>query len=179
MSTTIIRKPARTKANQPASSRVARIAGKSSGKRLAARSSGFVDLYSAQPTERIDLIRGGVPASFVVDISKAMGVTKEALFNTLRLSRATIDRKIANNESLPPDQGERVIGMAKLVGQVQVMVEQSGEPQGFDAARWVAQWLEQPSPALGGERPSTYMDTLEGQEMVSSLLARMQSGAYA
>lgn len=140
---------------------------------------GFVNLYSAQPTERIKLIRDGVPANFVVLISKSMGVTKESLFTTLRLPRATIDRKVSKNQALPPEQGERVIGMAKLVGQVQVMVEQSGDPTGFDAAKWVARWMEEPSPALGGKRPATYMDTVEGQELVSNLVARMQSGAYA
>lgn len=140
---------------------------------------GFVNLYSAQPTERIKLIRDGVPANFVVIISKSMGITKESLFNTLRLPRATIDRKVSNNQVLPPEQGERVIGMAKLVGQVQVMVEQSGYPAGFDAAKWVARWMEEPSPALGGEKPATYMDTIEGQKLVSNLIAKMQSGAYA
>lgn len=140
---------------------------------------GFADIYSAQPTERIKLIRDGVPANYVILISKSMGVTKESLFTTLRLPRATIDRKVSNNQALPPEQGERVIGMAKLVGQVQVMVEQSGNPAGFDAAKWVARWMEEPSPALRGEKPATYMDTVEGQELVSNLLARMQSGAYA
>ena len=34
-------------------------------------------------------------------------------------------------------------------------------------------------PALGGERPVELMDTMEGQTLVSNLLAQMQSGAYA
>lgn len=142
-------------------------------------SPGFVNLFSAQPSERIELIRHGVPASFVITLSKSMGVTKESLFTTLRLPRATIDRKVSNNQTLPPEQGERVLGMAKLVGQVQVMVEQSGDPAGFDAARWVARWMDEPSPALGGKKPAAYMDTVEGQELVSNLVAKMQSGAYA
>ena len=36
-----------------------------------------------------------------------------------------------------------------------------------------------PSPALGGDKPADYMDTIEGQRIVSNLLAMMQSGAYA
>lgn len=68
---------------------------------------------------------------------------------------------------------------AKLVEQVQVMVEQSGDTTGFDAAKWVARWMEEPSPALGGNRPAAYMDNVEGQELVFNLVARMQSGAYA
>ena len=73
----------------------------------------------------------------------------------------------------------RVIGLARLVGQVETMVRESGDPAGFDAARWVSAWLKQPNPALGGRRPIELMDTVTGQEVVSGLLTRMQSGAYA
>jgi len=151
-------------------------------KRSAKASAGilsFADIYSAQPSDRIKIIRNGVPANYVVYISKSMGITRESLFNALGLPRSTIERKVTNNQALPPEQGERVIGMAKLVGQVQVMVEQSGESSGFDAAEWVAHWMDSPSPALGGDTPASYMDTVEGQELVSSLIAKMQSGAYA
>lgn len=80
---------------------------------------------------------------------------------------------------LASEQSERVVGMAKLVGQVQAMIERSGDPTDFNAAQWVAQWLEQPSQALGGQRPAELMDTVAGQEVVSDLVAKMQSGAYA
>jgi uncharacterized protein (DUF2384 family) len=60
-----------------------------------------------------------------------------------------------------------------------VLLQQSGDPKGFDAAKWVGQWLEQPSPALDGKRPAEYMDTNEGQHLVSGLIAKMQSGAYS
>lgn len=139
----------------------------------------FADIYSAQPSDRIKLIRNGVPANYVVYISKSMGITRENLFNALGLPRSTIERKVTNNQALPPEQGERVIGMAKLVGQVQVMVEQSGNSIGFDAAEWLAHWMDAPLPALGGDTPASYMDTIEGQELISGLIAKMQSGAYA
>lgn len=59
------------------------------------------------------------------------------------------------------------------------MVSESGDPEGFDAAHWVSDWLNTPLPALGGHHPATYMDTAEGQKLVSNLLAMVQSGAYA
>jgi len=72
-----------------------------------------------------------------------------------------------------------VLGMGRLVGQVQRMVEESGRPEGFDAAAWVARWMERPVPALAGRRPAELMDTAEGQALVANVLARAQSGAYA
>jgi uncharacterized protein (DUF2384 family) len=53
------------------------------------------------------------------------------------------------------------------------------EDDGFPAAKWVAQWLKQPQPALGGKPPKSYLDTADGRDMVRNLLAQMESGAYA
>lgn len=139
----------------------------------------FSDLYLVEPIDRIRLIREGVPARYIKVISDSMGITKDTLFKFLNLPKSTIDKKSVANQVLPIDQGERLIGMAKLVGQVESIVAESGNPDGFNAAKWVAQWLEKPSPALGGLKPSAFLDTVSGQEMISDLLAKIQTGAYA
>ncbi len=59
------------------------------------------------------------------------------------------------------------------------MVEESGQPQGFDAAAWVAGWMDRPVPALGGMKPAEMMDTAEGQSIVANLLSRAQTSAYS
>jgi putative toxin-antitoxin system antitoxin component (TIGR02293 family) len=139
----------------------------------------FVHIYQVEPIDRIKLIRDGVPARYINVISDSMGITKDTLFKFLNLPKSTIDKKSVANQVLPIEQGERLIGMAKLVGQVESIISESGNPDGFNAAKWVAQWLEKPSPALGGEKPSAYLDTVSGQEMISDLLAKIQTGAYA
>lgn len=53
---------------------------------------------------------------------------------------ATISRKEKEATALSKDESERVLGIAPLIGKVQTMVEESGDPTGFDAARWVADW---------------------------------------
>jgi len=58
------------------------------------------------------------------------------------------------------------------------MVNESGNPEDFDAAVWLANWLKEPNPALGCIPPGEYMDTAEGFNLLSDTLARMQSGAY-
>lgn len=77
------------------------------------------------------------------------------------------------------DESERVPGVETLIGMVQIMVEQSGDPEGLDAPRWVSAWLAQPLPALAGATPASYMDTFEGQRLVAEILSMSQSGAYA
>lgn len=139
----------------------------------------FATIYRVEPIDRIKLIRDGIPARYINVISDSMGITKETLFKFLNLPKSTIDKKSVANQMLPIEQGERLLGMAKLVGQVESIVSESGNPDGFNAAKWVANWLEKPSPALGGEKPSAYLDTVSGQEMISDLLAKIQTGAYA
>lgn len=139
----------------------------------------FLKVYETDAMERVRIVKQGVPAGAVDAIARRMAIPKEKLVGTLGLARATIDRKVRENKPLSADESSRVLGMARLVGQVQAMVEESGQAQGFNAAEWVARWLEKPLPALGGQRPADLMDTPEGQGIVSQLVSRMQSGAYA
>lgn len=135
--------------------------------------------YRVDPSVRIALIRQGMPASTISQLSSRMGISKELLLSSLGLSRATISRKEKDAALLSKDESERVLGVEMLIGIVQTMVEQSGDPTGFDAARWLSGWLTSPVPALAGETPASYLDTFEGQRLVGELLAMTQSGAYA
>ena len=138
-----------------------------------------VALYGATGFEIIEIIRKGVPATALKRIALGMGIPKERLYTTLCLHRSSVERKIRENAVLSPEQSERVLGLERLIGQVEVMVEQSGNPKGFDPTRWVSAWLERSLPALGGAKPADFMDTMQGQDIVSRLLAQSQSGAYA
>ncbi|WP_228124693.1 antitoxin Xre/MbcA/ParS toxin-binding domain-containing protein [Glaciimonas soli] len=139
----------------------------------------FRIVFDSTPAIKVRLIRKGVRAVEVKDMVRMMDTSQDKIFKFLRLSTATVNRKASRDEELSTEDSERVVGMSNLIGQVQAMVEQSGNPAGFDAAKWVAHWLEEPIPALGGECPASYMDTMEGQKLVSNLLSMMQSGAYA
>ena len=66
-----------------------------------------------------------------------------------------------------------------LVVQLETMLEESGNPRGFDAAEWLARWLHQRNPSLGGEPPIALTGTVEGRDRVAALLAQMGSSAYA
>lgn len=147
--------------------------------RGAAASSGLEQVFLISPHERIAAIKRGVPAAQLNLLAERMQIPKESLIALLRLSRATVNRKAREMKPLSQDESERVLGLAYLIGQVENMVRESGAPQGFDAAAWVATWLQAPLPALGNTPPASYMDTVEGQKLVSGILAMGQSGAYA
>jgi putative toxin-antitoxin system antitoxin component (TIGR02293 family) len=138
-----------------------------------------LDLYHASPLERISLVKQGVPALEVKQLLADLHIEQGVGLRALNLSTATVNKKAKVGEVLSSDESERVIGFAKLVGQLEAMVEESGDGSGFDAHTWIARWLTEPLPAFGGARPIDLIDTMEGQGMVSSALAKLQSGAYA
>lgn len=69
--------------------------------------------------------------------------------------------------------------VSALAALVQRVVDESGDPVGFDALAWTTRWLHHPVPASGGACPAEYMATPEGRALVETLILRMQSGAYS
>lgn len=139
----------------------------------------YLKVYRAEPSDRIQIVKKGISPWVAKSLVADLAVEQAALFVALNLSTATVNRKVTRKEPLASDEGERVVGVAKLVGQLQAIVEESGDPAGFDPRAWISTWLREPLPALGGARPLDLLDTMEGQALVSDALARVQSGAYA
>jgi uncharacterized protein (DUF2384 family) len=138
-----------------------------------------LNVYRATPLERIDMIRRGILASAAKRLFADLPIGQGAGLKSLNLSVATVNKKAKNGETLSPKESERVVGFAKLVGQLEAMIEESGDPTNFDAKAWMARWLTEPLPAFGGTRPADQIDTMKGQSLVSSALAMIQSGATA
>jgi putative toxin-antitoxin system antitoxin component (TIGR02293 family) len=139
----------------------------------------YINVYRASPLERIDLIRRGIPASEAKRLFAELPIGQGTGFKALNLSTATVNKKAKHGDTLSPEDSERVVGFAKLVGQLEAMIQDSGDPTNFDARAWIARWLTEPLPAFGGARPADLVDTMEGQGLVSAALAKIQSGAYA
>jgi putative toxin-antitoxin system antitoxin component (TIGR02293 family) len=139
----------------------------------------YLAVYRASPLERISMIKRGVRAADVKHVIADLAIAQGTALKALNLSQATVNKKAKQGQTLSPDESERVIGLARLVGQLEAIVQESGNAQGFDATAWMSRWLNEPLAALGGVRPIDLMDTMEGQGVVSNALAQMQSGAYA
>ena len=140
---------------------------------------GFVTLYKAPVLTQVEWVKSGVGARDAKVILGQLRVPQGEALTALQIPAATVNRKAKTNAPLSPAEGERVLGVGRLLGQLQTMVRESGDPEGFDASAWLSAWMSAPVPALGGARPLDLMDTMTGQALVSQVLAQMQSGAYA
>ncbi|CAH2605767.1 Prs ADP-ribosylating antitoxin (plasmid) [Rhodovastum atsumiense] len=138
----------------------------------------YLDVFRP-PQERISMIRHGLWATEAKRILAERAIGQGAVLKALNMSAATFNKKVKQDLPLSRDEGERVLGIARLRGQFQAMMEDSGNPEGFDAAAWLSRWLTEPLPSLGGIRPVDLMDTMEGQAVVATALAQIQAGAYA
>lgn len=136
--------------------------------------------FALSAIERAELVKRGLPARAVQEMSAAMGLPREQLMRAVGLARSTVERKLAARGRLSEAESEKLVGLSRLIGQVDAMVRESGEaPVGFDAARWFAAWMGEPVAALGGLRPQQLLDTADGREALATLLLQMRSGVYA
>jgi len=139
----------------------------------------YLDISALDLADEIQVVRLGVPAKLIDAMADDMGVSRSRILGWIKMPEATAKRKIKNGELLDTAWSERVLALASLIGRVQRMVEESGNPTGFDAPAWLGGWLSDPNPAFGGVPPGGYMDTEKGSALVSQILLQMQSGAYA
>jgi len=162
-------------------------AGKASGldvmtlagrKKATLRRGAFEKIYRASAIDKIEIIKCGVAPGTIGDIADAMGAATATLIRNLGIPKSTLARKKSKQAPLERDASEKVLGLATLIGQVETLVREQGEPKGFDAARWFHAWIEEPVPALGGRKPAELLDTKEGQQIVSGLIDAIRAGVY-
>jgi len=138
----------------------------------------YLAIYEASASDRVEMIREGIKASVAKRILADLDMPEVLTYEALNVSIGTINRKAKTGAVLRSDEGERILGLAKLVGQVESMVRGADGAERFDVRAWTSRWLREPLRALGGAAPLDYMGTMEGQALVSETVARVQSGAY-
>ncbi len=103
-------------------------------------------------------------------------IPESEVFQSINVSRVAVDRKARRRQTLAVPVAERLLGVAKPIGQVHQMVEEVGEVAGFSAAVWLSSWLVHPLPELGRVRPLEFLDTIEGQALIANSLRQIQGG---
>jgi putative toxin-antitoxin system antitoxin component (TIGR02293 family) len=173
------------KVSESQDTRGKRVGGGKSSDAIAYRSTKGVDDYvrrvaRATPMEIVEIERQGVLGSFIKDLSKRMEIPSSRFFTILGVPKATAEKKAAAGERVAGRGGQATIGMVKLLNIAQEIVANStaSEARGFDAAKWLGQWIERQQPALGGRKPADLLDTPTGVEVVARLLGAIESGAY-
>lgn len=136
-------------------------------------------VYKTTLVERVGLIRAGIPAGYFYETAQAMGVSLANLSQSLGISLSLVySIKSRGSASQKKSLSNQIIGIQLLIGQVQNIVEECGDPEGFNAAKWFGDWAFSHNSSLGGECPADYFDTVAGQEVIANLISAIRHGVY-
>ena len=137
-------------------------------------------IRGATPMQLVEVERHGVGGRLLKDMALTMNVPASRFFSIIGVPKATAERKASEDEVIAGAGGQAALGMVRLLGIAQDIVESStaDKARGVDAAKWLGQWIERPQPALGGKKPADLLDTPTGVEVVARVLGAIESGAY-
>ena len=143
----------------------------------------LVDRVIASPiTVSYAAVEAGVPTYLVNVIAGTMGEPIAAVMDLIGVSETTFRRKEEAGEPLPEAAGHRVMGLLRVVATLRKLLEQSGDAEqlkNFDLEGWVAQWMREALPELGGKTPAEMLRNPEGQRAIEEVLERMRGGLAA
>ena len=129
-----------------------------------------------------DAVEAGVPTYLVNVIAGATGEAATKVMDIIGVSQTTFRRKEEANEPLPDVAGHRVMGFLRVAATLRRLLEESGDPEqlkDFDLEGWVAHWMREELPELGGKTPAEMLRNPEGQRAVEEVLERMRGGLPA
>jgi putative toxin-antitoxin system antitoxin component (TIGR02293 family) len=129
-----------------------------------------------------DAVEAGVPTDLVDLIAGATGLPVVDVMELIGVSPTTFRRKVEAREPLPDVAGHRAMGFLRVAATLRRLLDESGDPtqlKSFDLAAWVARWMREALPELGGKTPAEMLRNPEGQRAVEEVLERMRGGLPA
>ena len=143
----------------------------------------LVDRVMASPgVVLFDAVEAGVPTYIVELIAGATGEAAAYVMDMIGVSQTTYRRKDEAHEPLPDAAGHRVMGFLRVLATLRRLLDESGDTDElakFDLEAWVAQWMREQLPELGGKTPAEMLRNPEGQRAVEQVLERMRGGLPA
>lgn len=113
--------------------------------------------------------RIGIQKSRLLSIARESGLTMKELSSYLRISTRSIQEKELS-QLIAPGPSERALYIAKLF---KSGIDTFGNRDKFH------NWLNSVNPAMGGEKPVSYLDTFSGIQLVLDELNAIEYGFSA
>lgn len=127
----------------------------------------FLDFGNS--SEIIESIRNGLPAPTIDFVAGLLSLSRAAFLDAVKIAPSTIERRIRTGEALSADESDRVSRVAKVLRRA---VEVFGADSEGKA------WMTDSISSLGGRTPLSLLDTVEGYELVTNTLSRIEYGVY-
>jgi len=122
-------------------------------------------------TERIALIRKGVPFESIEVISKQADLSVKQMLSILGIPQTTYNKKKRDNDTLNGRDSEVVLLLTELLDMGVIV---------FNHEEKIFQrWLRKPNPSLGGVKPESLFDSISGIQEIKNSLNRLEYGNMA
>jgi uncharacterized protein (DUF2384 family) len=133
----------------------------------------YLDTVQATVEERMERVRRGLLPTLIMQLAHDLRIPDHHLAHYLGLNRATLRRKIAEDERLGSQESEGLLAMVTLAGSVITASRQPSVMKAVvvDPLGWFGRWMRTPMVGLEGRAPIQYMDVVEGRALVASWLA--------
>ncbi len=122
------------------------------------------------PFKRVHRARHGVTTPFVVDLLSKFHFSKQELALLIDISAKTLDRHFQGQKPFSGLQAERLLRLGDLYLEGVAI---------FGNELQFIKWLDTESIALDSSSPRSWLDTLQGIEMISDEMVRIQHGIFA
>ena len=129
----------------------------------------FAFLDSGDSARVIASIREGLPAQAIDFLAERLSLARATLLQTIKIPLSTIERRMRTGESLSAEESDRVSRVAKVL--YRAMTVLGDETQ-------ATAWMRSAVTSLGGHTPLSLLDTMEGYELVTNTLSRIEFGVY-
>jgi hypothetical protein len=140
---------------------------------ISATYAAYLDVVQATMEERIERVRRGLLPTLVTQLAQDLGIPVHNLALYLGLNRASLRRRIADEERLSAQESEAPLALASLAGSVVMACRQPSVERAIVTAPlgWLGRWLLTPMPEAEGRAPIQYMDVVDGRAAVATWLA--------
>jgi putative toxin-antitoxin system antitoxin component (TIGR02293 family) len=127
------------------------------------------EFLSDKPSERIALIRRGIPKKLLIEFQRNSGLSNKIIATILHVSERTLQRR-SSDELLNPDASEKLLQLSSLYNHgINV----------FGSVEKFSKWINRPSPRLENNKPIELFDTFDGISQVEHELGRIEYGIFA
>jgi putative toxin-antitoxin system antitoxin component (TIGR02293 family) len=131
-------------------------------------------LFKSPPQSRAEIHRAlveGVPYAMLVNLVAQLGaLSSDDVAAAVGISGRTLRRHQEQPErTMPPDLASRTWQFAEILAQASAVF---GGPAAAEA------WMAAPATGLDGARPIELLRTLQGAELVTEFLGRLEHGVY-
>jgi hypothetical protein len=119
-----------------------------------------------------------LPAIEIIYVAAALAIPLVDFLNYMHYRAEDVAQRTLMRERLTVEQSKLLLGVCRMIEQVELISGSSCGSVGFDPGIWLGRWLRTVVPAFGGAFPILYISTQHCQITIENFLLNTVTGSY-